>query len=71
MEEAVRPVVEVLAMSEPSYTECGRVVVDANEWDRLVRLEKRVRALEKEILSITFTDSETYVAWIDVTKELK
>ncbi len=59
-------------MSEPSYTECGRVVVDANEWDRLKRLDAAVTLLRPlERGDICFTNATAWIAWCDVTKELK
>ncbi len=57
---------------QPSLTECGRVVVDANAWDRLCRLEKRVLEFAKlELHGVTFNNAETWNAWLAVTKELK
>ncbi len=57
---------------QPSLTECGRVVVDANEWDRLNRLEKRVREFENvRAWGVSFSDAVTWQRWLQVTGELK
>lgn len=57
---------------QPSPTECGRIVVDANEWDRLKRLEKRVLELKDiEPYAVSFVNAEAWNTWVEVTRELK
>lgn len=58
-------------MSDASYTDDGRVVVSANEWDRLNRLDKTARLLKDRTSDIMFADSETWYIWRAVLKELK
>ena len=57
---------------QPSLTECGRVVVDANEWDRLNRLEKAVHGFkQRERGEVAFGTAASWNAWMAVTRELK
>lgn len=57
---------------QPSLTECGRVVVDANEWERLCRLEKAVLEFkQREPAEVTFRNAASWNAWMAVVRELK
>ena len=55
-----------------SPTECGRIVVNANEWDRLNRLDYAVMCLERMGPgTISFRDKAGWDRWCTVLKEMK